>query len=268
MHNPTDNGANEAAATFRSESLLSHDGATLKSARKARENISRFMLNYRFATDQLLTKIQILKTEFEHLHDYSPIEHVSSRVKTVESILEKARRRQIPLEQHELQAQMHDIAGVRVVCSFIDDVYRVCAMLTAHDDIVVVEIKDYIATPKTNGYRSLHLIVQVPVFLSTSTEKVLVEIQLRTVAMDFWASLEHKIDYKYGTTIPSDLTAELTRAAAHTSDLDETMQRIHNRTILESPKHRHDPHARTAAADLMARFSKKDQTKTRHSSPP
>ena len=214
------------------------DASVIENARKARDSFSRFMLNYRFATEELMTKIGILKTEFEHLHDYSPIEHVASRVKTVESILEKAQRRGIPFQRTALQQQMHDIAGVRVVCSFISDVYWIADMLSAQDDLSVLEVKDYIAAPKPNGYRSLHLIAQVPVFLSESTENVLVEIQIRTVAMDFWASLEHKIEYKFGSSTPAHLLEELTNAATRATELDETMQRIHNAAQEKDPDRR------------------------------
>lgn len=222
------------------------DAAMIETARQAKDSFSRFMLNYRFATEELMTKIKILKTEFEHLHDYSPIEHVASRVKTVESILEKAQRRGIPFGRSALQTQMHDIAGVRVICSFISDVYWIAEMLSAQDDLSVIEVKDYIAAPKPNGYRSLHLIVQVPVFLSESTENVLVEIQIRTVAMDFWASLEHKIEYKFGSSTPEHLLDELTHAATRASELDETMQRIHN---VAQEK---DPDRRRRTVDLKA----------------
>lgn len=206
------------------------DRDTMTRARQARAEFSRFMLHYRFAVDELLTKINILKAEFEHLHDYSPIEHVTSRVKSLESILDKARRRGIPLQRSALREQMTDIAGVRVVCSFISDVYWFAEMLTGQDDIAVLEVKDYIAEPKDNGYRSLHVIVQVPVFLSESIEQMRVELQIRTAAMDFWAGLEHKIRYKYDGQIPDELVAELTQAAQTAAELDAKMEAVHDVT--------------------------------------
>lgn len=206
------------------------DQDTMTRARQARAEFSRFMLHYRFAVDELLTKINILKAEFEHLHDYSPIEHVTSRVKSLESILDKARRRGIALQRSALREEMTDIAGVRVVCSFISDVYWFAEMLTGQDDIAVLEVKDYIADPKDNGYRSLHVIVQVPVFLSESIEQMRVELQIRTAAMDFWAGLEHKIRYKYDEQIPAELVAELTQAAQTAAELDAKMEAVHDVT--------------------------------------
>jgi putative GTP pyrophosphokinase len=206
------------------EALGNHRAKT----RALREDFSRFMLNYRFAMEEVMTKINILKTEFEHLHDYSPIEHVNSRLKTPDSIFDKARRRELALTVDVLRDNVFDIAGVRVVCSFISDAYWIAEMLTAQTDIEIVAVKDYIANPKPNGYKSLHLIVKVPIFLSGSIEVVPVEVQIRTVAMDFWASLEHKIYYKFGQEIPQELLAELTEAASVANRLDVKMERIHD----------------------------------------
>jgi putative GTP pyrophosphokinase len=201
--------------------------AELDAARTARTEFSRFMLNYQFAIDEIMTKINILKSEFEHLHDYSPIEHVNSRLKSAESIFDKAGRRDIPVTVESIRDSIHDIAGVRVVCSFISDAYWVAEMLTNQSDVTVVTIKDYIATPKANGYKSLHLIVKVPIFLSGSVEQVPVEVQIRTVAMDFWASLEHKIYYKFDQEVPASILAELAEAAEVANKLDVKMARIH-----------------------------------------
>jgi putative GTP pyrophosphokinase len=202
--------------------------AQLATARAVRNDFSRFLLNYRFAIDEIMTKVTILKQEFEHLHDYSPIEHVNSRLKSADSIFDKAGRRDIPLSLEAIRESILDIAGVRVVCSFISDAYWVADMLTNQSDITVVEVKDYIANPKPNGYKSLHLIVKVPIFLSGSVELMPVEVQIRTVAMDFWASLEHKIYYKFNQEIPAALLAELTETAAVANRLDLEMARIHH----------------------------------------
>ncbi len=183
---------------------------------------------YRFGIDEMLTKIQILRDEFHYIHRYSPIEHVSSRVKSPEAILDKARRRGIPLELDAIRAEIQDIAGIRVTCSFISDTYWIRDMIARQSDVTVLKVKDYIATPKPNGYQSLHLIAQVPVFLSDRTERVPVEIQIRTIAMDFWASLEHKIYYKYDGAVPERMLGELRDAAAVASTLDVTMERLHN----------------------------------------
>ena len=197
-------------------------------SKQLRNGFARFMLNYQFAMDEIMTKINILKTEFEHLHDYSPIEHVSARLKSPESLLAKAKRRDLPLSFEALSENILDVAGVRIVCSFISDAYWVAKMITSQPDITVVTIKDYIADPKPNGYKSLHIIVKVPIFLSESVQNIHVELQIRTVAMDFWASLEHKIYYKYDKNVPTELLAELKEAAGVADRLDSTMERIHN----------------------------------------
>ncbi|MDD0857498.1 GTP pyrophosphokinase family protein [Arthrobacter alpinus] len=207
------------------------DPATLQrltDGKQLRDGFARFMLNYQFAIDEIMTKINILRTEFEHLHDYSPIEHVNSRLKSPESLLTKARTRDLGLNLESIREGVLDIAGVRIVCSFVSDAYWLAEMLSSQRDITVVTTKDYIAHPKPNGYKSLHLIVKVPVFLSESVQNVHVEVQIRTVAMDFWASLEHKIYYKYEHAIPSDILLELQEAAVVASQLDSKMERLHN----------------------------------------
>lgn len=197
---------------------------------------ARFMLNYQFAIDEIMTKINILTTEFEHLHEYSPIEHVNARLKSPESILEKARRRGVETTFESIRANILDIAGVRVVCSFISDAYWVAKMLARQSDITVVQVKDYIETPKANGYKSLHLIVRVPIFLSESVEHMNVELQIRTVAMDFWASLEHKIYYKFDQEVPEALLTELAEAADVANRLDAKMERLHNEVRSMPPR--------------------------------
>jgi putative GTP pyrophosphokinase len=195
------------------------------------EDFRRFMLEHRFGMDEVVTKLNILRDEFAHLHDYNPIETVSSRLKSPESLLEKIRRKGLSLDDRpsfdDVRARVTDIAGVRVVCSFTSDVYRVFELLTEQPDITVQEVRDYVAHPKPNGYRSLHALVEVPVFLSGGAKPVTVEVQFRTIAMDFWASLEHKIYYKYRRDVPGELLDGL-REAAHTSySLDTTMERLH-----------------------------------------
>nr|WP_166876915.1 GTP pyrophosphokinase family protein [Salinibacterium sp. ZJ450] len=195
------------------------------------------MLSYKFGVDELMTKINILKEEFSHTHEYSPIEQVSSRLKTPESILEKAARKGIDISFDAIRREISDIAGVRVTCSFITDTYRVCELLAGQRDITVLEVKDYIAKPKPNGYKSLHMIVEIPVFLSDRVEQVKVEVQIRTIAMDFWASLEHKIYYKYNRAVPIDLLTELKLAADVASTLDRSMEHLHDevRALPEEP---------------------------------
>lgn len=195
------------------------------------EDFRRFMLEHRFGMDEVVTKLNILRDEFLHLHDYNPIESVSARLKSPESLLEKIQRKGLDLDAHpsfdEVRERVVDIAGVRVVCSFTSDVYRVFDLLTQQPDVRIVEVRDYIIEPKPNGYRSLHALVEVPVFMSEGTRSVGVEVQLRTIAMDFWASLEHKIYYKYRRDVPAELLAGLRDAAETAYALDSDMQRLH-----------------------------------------
>lgn len=198
--------------------------------RELRERLTRFLLEYKFGIDEVTTKLSILREEFANLHDYNPIEHISSRVKSPESLLDKVRGRDIPLTLGAIREAITDIAGIRVTCSFTSDVYRIAELLGAQPDIEVVETKDYIAEPKPNGYRSLHLLVQVPVHLSDRILPITVEVQLRTVAMDFWASLEHKIYYKYRAQVPEELLSDLKDAAETAASLDVRMERLHIQT--------------------------------------
>jgi len=184
-------------------------------------------MEYRFGLAEVDTKIAILREEFQEMHDYNPIEHVSSRVKTPDSLVDKVRRKGIDTDFDSIRAAITDIAGIRVTCSFIDDAYRLSDLLTQQDDITVRDVKDYIANPKANGYKSLHVIVEVPVFLSTGRVQVPVEVQFRTIAMDFWASLEHKIYYKYDRLVPGDLLDQLKDAADTAAELDTRMERLH-----------------------------------------
>ncbi len=192
-----------------------------------RSEFTRFLMIYKFAIDEVTTKVNILREEFTHLHAYNPIEHVNTRLKTAGSIMAKARHRDCARSLDEIRENIFDIAGVRLTCSFVSDVYTIFDLLTGQTDVTVIDIKDYIANPKPNGYQSLHAIVQIPVFLSTGTENVFVEMQFRTVAMDFWASLEHKIYFKYNRDVPAALLEELTEAANTAAHLDQRMQKLH-----------------------------------------
>jgi len=206
------------------------DSATVApnvAALATREDFARFMMSYKFGLDEVMTKVNILKEEFMYIHDYSPIEHVHSRLKSPESILLKAQRKKCPLTIDEIRTGISDIAGIRITCSFVADTYVIRDMLANQDDISVITEKDYIAAPKENGYQSLHLIVEVPVFMSDRVEPVRVEIQIRTVAMDFWASVEHKIYYKYDGEVPEELLQELKDAAVSVTSLDKKMERLY-----------------------------------------
>jgi putative GTP pyrophosphokinase len=205
----------------------SPDLSMLAFARRMREEFARLMMEYQFAVDEMLTKVSILRREFLHLHRYNPIEHVNSRVKSPDSIMGKVARKGYEPTAASVRANITDIAGIRITCSFIADTYRVLEALTAQDDISVVSIKDYIAEPKPNGYKSLHAILEIPVFLSDGPVPVKVEVQIRTIAMDFWASLEHKIYYKYAGDVPAHLVASLTEAAVVADQLDLRMEQLH-----------------------------------------
>ncbi|MEJ8766232.1 GTP pyrophosphokinase family protein [Oceanobacillus sp. HCA-5259] len=193
-----------------------------------KKEITRFMLMYEFALNEMKTKIEILKEEFRLLHDYNPIEHTSSRLKSPKSILKKIQRKGGDFTFDSISKNVKDIAGIRITCPFISDIYRINDMLQKQRDVKVLEIKDYIKKPKSNGYRSLHLLIEIPVFMSDREEQITVEIQIRTIAMDFWASLEHTIYYKYNASVPSHLLGELRDAADSATALDKKMERIHN----------------------------------------
>ncbi|MFN2310498.1 MAG: GTP pyrophosphokinase family protein [Spirochaetia bacterium] len=196
-------------------------------ARNSKKLLSRFLIRYTFALQEIGTRIDILKQEFLAIHEYSPIEHVTQRVKTPESILKKVQQRGYDWSIPSIRENIKDIAGIRVSCSFISDIYRVAGMLVQQPDITVIEYKDYIEQPKANGYQSLHITVLIPVYLSDRVENVYVEIQLRTVAMDFWATLEHKIYYKYNKEVPQHLRDEIHEVAVDIDRLDKKMERIH-----------------------------------------
>jgi putative GTP pyrophosphokinase len=187
---------------------------------------TRFTMPYRFALDEVTTKLNILREEFNEFHDHNPIEHVLARLKTPASIIHKAGRVGCAMEFAEIEQHIRDIAGVRVVCSFVSDVYTMFDLLTLHPDIGVADVDDYIASPKPNGYRSLHATITVPVLQSHGIRDVFVEVQFRTAAMDSWASLEHKLFYKYDGHLPEELLDELRLAAENARTLDDRMQQL------------------------------------------
>lgn len=204
------------------------DPSMVAFVRRLREESVRMQMEHQFAVNEVLTKVEILQQEFLHLHRYSPIEHVSSRVKSPASILGKALRRGIDPTPEAIRAELTDIAGVRITCSFIADTHRILEHLTSQDDVRVITVKDYITNPKPNGYKSLHAIIEIPVFLSTGPVPIIVEVQIRTIAMDFWASLEHKIHYKYDGAVPAHLAASLSDAAEVAALLDRRMEQLHD----------------------------------------
>ncbi|NLN41101.1 MAG: GTP pyrophosphokinase family protein [Clostridiales bacterium] len=203
----------------------------LEQIRELKQEFTRFMMSYKFAMDEVKTKIDILNQEFNYTHEYNPIEHVKTRLKTPESILKKVYRKGYELSLSSIKENIHDIAGIRIICSFVSDIYKISEMLAKQEDIQVIMCKDYIKKPKPNGYRSLHLVVKVPVFMSDRVENVSVEIQIRTIAMDFWASLEHKIYYKYDRDVPEDLISQLKEAAESAAELDRKMENTHKQVL-------------------------------------
>ena len=195
----------------------------------------RLTLVYTAALKQLETKIDTINEEFKTLHKYNPIEHVTSRIKSKESINKKLQKKGLELTQENLVKTINDIAGIRIICSFIPDIYKIVEMIENMQDITILKKKDYVTTPKESGYSSYHLIVSVPVSLSMGTINVKVEIQIRTMAMDFWASLEHKIRYKYDKQIPKGIRKELKECAKMTQKLDKRMSHL-GRNLMEEEK--------------------------------
>ena len=186
---------------------------------------------YQAALREVRTKLEILDDEFQMRHSRNPIHHMENRIKTPQSIAQKLVRKGLPLLPSAAMENLHDIAGIRVVCAYLNDVYTISDLLSKQDDVQVLQIRDYIQHPKSNGYRSLHMIVQVPVFLSQGRLELPVEVQIRTIAMDFWASLEHQIRYKESVTVPESLNHQLYDAAQRIASLDADMQDIHDQMI-------------------------------------
>ncbi len=181
------------------------------------------ILIYNSALKQIATKWEILNDEFQHVHRYNPIEHIKSRIKTAESIVKKLKRHGYESTIENMVKYVNDIAGIRVICSFTSDIYEIADMISNQRDIRVISVKDYIVKPKDSGYKSYHMLVTVPVYLSDRIVDTKVEIQIRTVAMDFWASLEHKIHYKFEGNAPDHIRDELVECARMVSDLDDRM---------------------------------------------
>ena len=185
-------------------------------------------LLYNAALKQMETKVDILNQEFLHVHRYNPIEHVKARIKSPESIVKKLKRKGLDSTIENMVNHVDDIAGIRIICSFTSDIYRIADMLEHQKDISILQVKDYITFPKVSGYKSYHMIITVPVYLSNRKVETKVEIQIRTVAMDFWASLEHKINYKFEGSAPAHISQELVDCARMVSDLDEKMLKLND----------------------------------------
>ena len=185
---------------------------------------------YSSAVKQITLKFEVLNDEFNVLYARNPIHHVESRVKSFDSIAAKLEKKGLPLTIESAMKSVNDIAGVRVVCSYIDDVYRVAEMMERQTDVEIVKRQDYIETPNYNGYRSLHLDIKVPVYLSDRTEYLAAEVQIRTIAMDFWASLEHDIRYKADKSkLPQGINEEMLECAGKIAEIDRQMQGMYKR---------------------------------------
>lgn len=184
------------------------------------------MMTYNCAVKEIKTKFEVLNTEFKIRYQRNPINSIDTRVKRTASIVEKMEKRHIPFTVENIENHIHDVAGVRVICSYVDDIYVIAKALTQQDDIKLIEQKDYIAQPKPNGYRSLHLVVSVPVFFTEQKKYVKVEVQIRTIAMDLWASLEHQLRYKHQITDEAEIAGQLKECADIISDIDSRMHDI------------------------------------------
>lgn len=193
--------------------------------------MKEFMTYYRCAIMEIETKFNVLNEEFSLQYDRNPIEHIKTRLKSAESIIKKINRKGLDFSIETVEKHIKDIAGVRVICSFPEDIYKLAECLLNQDDVKLIEKKDYIVNPKKSGYRSLHLIVEVPIFLQNGKKSINVEVQLRTIAMDFWASLEHKLRYKKNidTEETEIIERELLICSEISADLDKRMEEIRNR---------------------------------------
>ena len=183
-------------------------------------------LIYNSALKQIATKLEILNDEFQHVHRYNPIEHIKWRIKTPESIVKKLKKHGYESTIDNMVNHVNDIAGIRVICSFASDIYQIAEMISNQRDIRVISVKDYIVNPKASGYKSYHMLVTVPVYLSDRIADTKVEIQIRTVAMDFWASLEHQLKYKQEVPNQMDIVRQLSECAEQIASVDKKMWRV------------------------------------------
>lgn len=216
------------------DAVLNED--ILEWSKQLLEDHNRLMAYYRCAIMEVETKFNVLNEEFSLRYDRNPINGIKSRLKSIPSIKDKLDRKGLPFTPESIEENLNDIAGVRVICAFIEDVYALADALLKQDDITLLEMKDYIANPKPNGYRSLHLIVTVPIFLEHEKRIMRVEIQLRTIAMDFWASLEHQLRYKKDFDFTEEMARELLDCAKLSAQLDSRMDMLRNHVQKKEPR--------------------------------
>lgn len=207
------------------------------------------MFLYSSALKEINVKIEILNNEFVHIYNYNPIEHIKSRLKTPDSIVKKLKRYNYDVTMENMTEKLNDIAGIRIICSFTSDIYQIADMIARQGDVTVVYIKDYIENPKPNGYKSYHMVVTIPIYLSDGPVETKVEIQIRTVAMDFWASLEHKIYYKFEGNAPAYLQQEL-KACANVVDMLDAKMFSLNEAILEFGQNQSEGNEKIASLDM------------------
>ena len=214
---------------FRQSPLLNSFYDRAKTMMWSMVQYKELQMLYSCALKEIQTKFEVLDTEFKLEYNRNPISSISTRLKRTESVMDKLERKGLPFDLESIEAHIHDMAGIRVICSYIDDIYLIADALLRQDDITLIEKKDYIEHPKGNGYRSLHLIVEVPVFLTNHKKPMKVEVQIRTIAMDFWASLEHQMKYKQDIPDSEAVIAELRDCAAVIRETDERMLAIRRR---------------------------------------
>ena len=211
---------------MKAKELIARKGEIIEQTRP----FSELMMRYKCAMLEVKTKLDVLNTQLSLENDRNPFESISCRIKSVPSIVEKLNRKGFDMTAESIEKNLNDVAGIRVICSFPDDIYVLADRLCSQDDIRLIERKDYIKNPKPNGYRSLHLIVEIPIFLMDEKKLMRVEVQFRTIAMDFWASLEHKLKYKKNIACDvEEISAELNTCADEISRIDNKMQQIHKK---------------------------------------
>ena len=217
--------ANERELEKEFEQIFENEEAHYLIAKRAHE-YAKLMAYYRCALMEVETKFKVLNEEFSLRLDRNPIENIKSRLKRPISIRNKLKKYGYPLTMQNIEEQLHDVAGIRVVCSFPSDVYTIAEAFLSQDDVTLIRMKDYIKNPKPSGYRSLHLIIEIPIFLAKEKRMMKVEIQLRTIAMDCWASLEHQIHYIKDFNFTDEMASELALCADLSAELDERMEKL------------------------------------------
>ncbi|MDO4730636.1 MAG: GTP pyrophosphokinase family protein [Clostridia bacterium] len=216
--------------------LFAADDETTEWIKKKTKDLMTLMVYYKCAIMEIETKFNVLNEEYSLEYDRNPINSIKTRLKSLQSIRAKMKEKGVSITPDAVEETLNDIAGVRVVCSFTKDVYTLANALLKQDDVILIEKKDYIANPKPNGYRSLHMIVAIPIFLACEKHLIKVEIQLRTIAMDFWATLEHQLRYKKDYAITDEMAAEMLECARLSAVLDDRMDKLRKSVFMSLPE--------------------------------